>query len=81
MPSSDLTRAVRRPEPGTSLGRVPIGPISTYGSRDRLDPLVRKLALDRLRDLRDDGVTTDYIGRMYGVSRERLLELERDLKG
>ena len=36
MPSSDLTRAGRRTEPGTSLRRVPVGPISTYAARDRL---------------------------------------------
>jgi len=29
--------------------------------------LLRRLAADRLRDLRDDGVTIAYIARMYGV--------------
>lgn len=36
------------------------------------DPLVRQLAADHLRELRDDGVTLDYIARMYGVSPERM---------
>lgn len=36
------------------------------------DPLVRRLAADHLRELRDDGVTFDYIARMYGVSPERM---------
>src|SRR5688500_7390834 len=29
--------------------------------------LLRRLACDRLRDLRDDGVTVGYMARMYGV--------------
>lgn len=29
--------------------------------------LLRRLAADRLRELRDDGVTPGYIARMYGV--------------
>jgi hypothetical protein len=32
--------------------------------------LLRRLAADRLRDLRDDGLTTGYMARMYGVDRE-----------
>jgi hypothetical protein len=56
-------------------------PISIVGGQDsRNDRLIRTLALDRLRDLRDDGVTLDYIGRMYGVSGERIAAVERDLR-
>jgi hypothetical protein len=56
-------------------------PISIMGGQDsRNDRLIRTLALDRLRDLRDDGVTLDYIGRMYGVSGERIAAVERDLR-
>ena len=35
--------------------------------------LLRRLACDRLRDLRDDGVTVGYMARMYGVE-QRLIE-------
>ncbi len=34
--------------------------------------LLRRLAADRLRDLRDDGVTVGYVARMYGVDREQM---------
>ncbi len=35
--------------------------------------LLRRLAGDRLRDLRDDGVTVGYMARMYGVE-QRVME-------
>ncbi len=41
--------------------------------------LLRRLAADRLRDLRDDGVTTGYMARMYGVHRPVLDELMAEL--
>lgn len=41
--------------------------------------LVRRLAADRLRDLRDDGMTLDYVARIYGVSPERMEILYREL--
>lgn len=41
--------------------------------------LVRRLAADHLRELRDDGVTLDYVARMYGVSRDRMEILYREL--
>ncbi|MEX2570938.1 MAG: hypothetical protein WD737_06505 [Gemmatimonadota bacterium] len=44
------------------------------------EALIRRLALDRLRDLHDDGVTMDYIGRMYGVSGPRMREIEDELR-
>lgn len=42
--------------------------------------LIRRLALDRLRELRDDGVTLDYIGRMYDTTAERIRDVEADLR-
>jgi hypothetical protein len=41
---------------------------------------VRTLALDRIRELHDDGVTMEYVGRMYGVSGEYLEDLETELR-
>ena len=41
--------------------------------------LIRQLAADHLRELRDDGVTIDYVARMYGVSPERMEILFNDL--
>lgn len=40
-------------------------------SRNRL---LRRLAADRLRDLRDDGVTTGYMAKMYDVDQSTMDE-------
>jgi hypothetical protein len=37
--------------------------------------LLRRLAGDRLRDLRDDGVTVGYMARMYGVEQGLMEEM------
>jgi hypothetical protein len=37
--------------------------------------LLRRLASDRLRDLRDDGVTVGYMARMYGVEQGLMEEM------
>lgn len=37
--------------------------------------LLRRLAADRLRDLRDDGVTVAYMARMYGVDPAMMEEM------
>lgn len=37
--------------------------------------LLRRLASDRLRDLRDDGVTVAYMARMYGVEQGLMEEM------
>ena len=41
--------------------------------------LIRRLAADRLRDLRDDGVTVAYLARMYGVEQGLLEEVINSL--
>lgn len=66
-------RATRAPHIG--LGSLSVVPI-----RESTDPLVTRLALDRIRELRDDGVTTEYIGRMYGVTGDRVQKLEEELR-
>ena len=38
----------------------------------RREALIHRLAADRLRDLRDDGVTMAYVARMYDVDRALL---------
>lgn len=37
--------------------------------------LLRRLASDRLRDLRDDGVTVGYMARMYNVEQGLMEEM------
>ena len=49
-------------------------PVQDAARREAREALLRRLAADRLRDLRDDGVTTAYVARMYGVDRELLEE-------
>jgi hypothetical protein len=66
---------------GAPTTREPRPPLTLLPARDaERDALVRVLALDRLRDLHDDGVTTEYVGRMYGVPGEYLEALEEDLR-
>jgi hypothetical protein len=81
MSPHDFSNSARTTHLRPSANRIPLGPLPVVAARDRLDPLVRRLALDRLRDLRDDGVTREYVGRIYGVSAERIRELERELRG
>ncbi|HET8656302.1 MAG TPA: hypothetical protein VFL93_12350 [Longimicrobiaceae bacterium] len=49
-------------------------------ARDDIEPLIHRLALDRLRDLRDDGVSTAYMGRIYGVDRRLIEAAETELR-
>jgi hypothetical protein len=46
---------------------------------DPAEALIRRLAADRLRDLRDDGVTAGYVARMYGVDPALLERLQSEL--
>src|SRR5688500_16726160 len=55
-------RAERQTATVTPLRALPVDPEDTERAR-----LLRRLAADRLRDLRDDGVTVGYMARMYGV--------------
>jgi hypothetical protein len=48
------------------------GRLSGSPEMDPAERLVRRLAADHLRDLRDDGMTLDYVARIYGVSPERM---------
>jgi hypothetical protein len=48
-------------------------------TRDPREQLIRRLAADRLRDLRDDGLTLAYAARMYDVDAAEMEALEADL--
>jgi hypothetical protein len=43
------------------------------------DAVIRRLAGDRLRDLRDDGLTTAYMASMYGVDAQEMEQLAGEL--
>jgi hypothetical protein len=58
----------------TDLRPIRVLPAQDAARREAREALLRRLAADRLRDLRDDGVTTAYVARMYGVERELLEE-------
>jgi hypothetical protein len=54
---------------------TPIRPLPVDAEDPARARLVRRLAADRLRDLRDDGVTVGYMARMYGVEQGLMEEL------
>ncbi|MBW3571237.1 MAG: hypothetical protein KY467_09030 [Gemmatimonadetes bacterium] len=56
----------------TPLRAVPLDAATADAA---LAQLLRRLASDRLRDLRDDGVTVAYIARMYGVEQGTMEEM------
>lgn len=63
-------------EPAQLRGR---GRLSGSPEMDPGERLLCRLAADHLRDLRDDGMTVDYVARIYGVSPERMEILPREL--
>ena len=54
-------------------------PVTEVVAQDPRELLIRRLAADRLRDLRDDGVTLAYAARMYGIDAAEMESLEADL--
>jgi hypothetical protein len=60
---------------------TPIRPLVTSAdaAAEARASLLRRLACDRLRDLRDDGVTHGYVARIYGVERALLDEVMAEL--
>ena len=50
--------------------------VAAETARDRL---IERLAADRLRDLRDEGVTLAYVAHMYGVEAELMEEIAAEL--
>jgi hypothetical protein len=55
-------------------------PSETDQEVERREALVRRLAADRIRELRDDGVTMAYVARMYEVEPELLERVFAELK-
>jgi hypothetical protein len=58
---------------------TPIRPLVADPQETERARLLRRLAADRLRDLRDDGVTVGYMARMYGVEQGMMEEMIGDL--
>ena len=64
----------RRSATVTPIRPLPFGDDDSGRAR-----LLRRLAADRLRDLRDDGVTVGYMARMYEVDQGMVEEMISDL--
>jgi hypothetical protein len=60
----------RQTVPVTPIRPLPVDAQDTERAR-----LLCRLAADRLRDLRDDGVTVGYMARMYGVEQGMMEEM------
>ena len=54
-------------------------PVDEVEAPDPLEGVIRRLAADRLRDLRDDGLTLAYAARMYGLDPSEMAALEAEL--
>jgi hypothetical protein len=54
-------------------------PVEEVETPDPREMVIRRLAADRLRDLRDDGLTLAYAARMYGLDPDEMASLEADL--
>jgi hypothetical protein len=54
-------------------------PVDEVEAPDPLEAVIRRLAADRLRDLRDDGLTLAYAARMYGIDLCEMAALEAEL--
>lgn len=67
--------------PATSLGARSIRalPVEMVELPDTRDAVIRRLAADRLRDLRDDGLTLAYAARMYGIDTPEMESIEAEL--
>lgn len=62
----------------TPIRSIPLTPDPAAEARERL---VRRLAADRVRDLRDEGVTVAYMARMYDVDAADFQEVIASLGG
>ncbi|HYJ79977.1 MAG TPA: hypothetical protein VEW03_10270 [Longimicrobiaceae bacterium] len=60
-----------------SIRALPVG--DDDGERGARERLIHCLAADRLRDLRDEGVTLAYVARMYGVDAAELEAVQAEL--
>lgn len=58
--------------PAAAPRAVPQLAVEDDAERDARERLIRLLAADHLRELRDDGVTPAYVAKMYGVDGELL---------
>ena len=54
---------------------TPLRPLPVDHDDEARARLIRRLAADRLRDLRDDGVTISYMARMYDVETAMMEEM------
>jgi hypothetical protein len=73
--------AALSPEPtraGVASAPIRKLPVTPEAEAAAMDRLIRRLASDRVRDLRDEGVTVGYIARMYDVTTGAMEKLIRE---
>ena len=71
--------AALQPTPAAPVNRTIRALPADDGEREARERLVHALAADRLRDLRDEGVTLAYVAKMYGVEREEMEAVQAEL--
>jgi hypothetical protein len=54
-------------------------PVELVDVPDIRESVIHRLAADRLRDLRDDGLTLAYAARMYGIDAAEMELIEAEL--
>jgi hypothetical protein len=70
---ANAARPLAETRPAASV--TPIRPLAVASRDTERARLLRRLAADRLRDLRDDGVTIGYMARMYDVEKAMMEEM------
>ena len=73
----EATYATPTPAPSRPIRALPVEEVVEIP--DPRETVIRRMAADRLRDLRDDGLTLAYAARMYGIDAEEMAALEAEL--
>lgn len=67
------------PNPSPALRPLRALPIEEVDTAAAREAVILRLAADRLRDLRDEGLTLAYVAKMYGVEAAEMEALEAEL--
>jgi len=73
----EATYTTPTPAPPRPIRALPVEEVVEIP--DPREAVIRRMAADRLRDLRDDGLTLAYAARMYGIGAEEMAALEAEL--
>lgn len=76
MPKAAAEATFDSPSAPRPIRALPVDEVEAPSLRETV---LRKLAADRLRDLRDDGLTLAYVARMYGVDAREMEQISTEL--